>query len=73
MTPAQLRAARALIDWSQDKLSEVARVSVTTIRNFENEKIQPHRATLDVMQRALEDAGVVFTNGREPGVKLRLG
>jgi len=26
-----------------------------------------------MMQRALEDAGVVFTNGNEPGVKLRLG
>jgi transcriptional regulator with XRE-family HTH domain len=71
MTPAQCRAARALLDWSQDKLADVARVSATTIRNYENGKITPHRATLDVMQQALEKAGIVFTNGGEPGVKMR--
>jgi transcriptional regulator with XRE-family HTH domain len=71
MSPAQCRAARALLDWKQDKLAERARVGVTTIRNFENGKIAPHRATLDVMRQALEAAGVAFTNGDEPGVKLR--
>jgi transcriptional regulator with XRE-family HTH domain len=71
MTPAQCRAARALLDWKQDTLAEAARVGVTTIRNFENGKIEPHRATLDVMRQALEKAGVAFTNGDEPGVKLR--
>jgi transcriptional regulator with XRE-family HTH domain len=71
MTPAQCRAARALLDWKQDKLAELARVGVTTIRNFENGKITPHRATLDVMRQALEKAGVEFTNGDEPGVRLR--
>jgi transcriptional regulator with XRE-family HTH domain len=74
MTPAQCRAARALLDWSQDKLADVARVSATTIRNFENDKITPHRATLDVMQQALEKAGIEFIdNGIGQGVKLRRG
>jgi transcriptional regulator with XRE-family HTH domain len=63
MTPEQCRAARALLDWKQDRLAEAARVGVTTIRNFENGKITPHRATLAVMQQALEAAGVEFTNG----------
>jgi len=70
MTPAQCRAARALLDWKQEKLAEAARVGVTTIRNFENGKITPHRATLDVMRRALEAGGVEFTNGDRPGVRL---
>ena len=48
----------------------LARVSVVTIRNFENQKSTPQRATLDVIQRAFEAAGVEFTNGDRPGVRL---
>lgn len=73
MTPAQSRAARALLDWKQERLAEAASVGVTTIRNFENSKISPHRSTLAVIRRALEDAGVEFTNDDGPGVKLRTG
>jgi transcriptional regulator with XRE-family HTH domain len=73
MTPAQCRAARALLDWTQDKLCEAAQVSGPTVRNFENGKISPHRATLAMMQRALEDAGVEFIpeNGGGSGVRWR--
>jgi hypothetical protein len=48
-------------------------VSVVTVRNFENEKSVPQRATLDVMQRALEKAGVEFIaeNGGGSGVRLK--
>jgi hypothetical protein len=51
-------------------MASAARLSVVTVRNFENEKSTPQRATLDVMQRALEAAGVEFTNGDKPGVRL---
>jgi transcriptional regulator with XRE-family HTH domain len=71
MTPAQCRAARSLLDWTQEKLCEAAQVSGPTVRNFENGTITPRRASLAAIQRALEDAGVEFTNGDEPGVKLR--
>jgi transcriptional regulator with XRE-family HTH domain len=70
MTPSQCRAARALLNWTQQQIANVARVSVVTIRNFENEKSTPQRATLDVIQRAFESAGVEFTNGDRPGVRL---
>jgi transcriptional regulator with XRE-family HTH domain len=70
MTPSQCRAARGLLNWTQDKIASAARVSVVTVRNFENEKSTPQRATLDVIQRALEAAGVEFTNGHQPGVRL---
>jgi transcriptional regulator with XRE-family HTH domain len=69
MTPAQCRAGRGLIRWNQNDLAREAAVSVVTVRNFENEKVAPQRATIDVMQRALEAAGVEFTNGRQPGVR----
>jgi transcriptional regulator with XRE-family HTH domain len=71
MTPAQCRAARALLDWSQQQLAVAAKIGNATIRNFEGGKSTPQNATLDVLQRALESAGVEFTNGDEPGVKLK--
>jgi len=71
MTPPQCRAARGLLNWNQDDLARAARLSVVTVRNFENDKSVPQRATLDVIQRALEGAGVEFTNGGKPGVRMR--
>ncbi|WP_036286391.1 DNA-binding transcriptional regulator [Methylosinus sp. PW1] len=75
MNPAQCRAARALLDWSQQQLAEAARVGVVTVRQFEASASQPRNATLDVLQRALEAAGVIFVdeNGEGAGVRLRKG
>lgn len=71
MTPAQCRAARGLLNWTQDDLGAAARVSAVRVRNFENEKTAPQRASLDVMRRALEAAGVEFTESGPPGVRVR--
>jgi transcriptional regulator with XRE-family HTH domain len=73
MTPSHCRAARGLLNWNQDELATAARVSVVTLRNFENEKSTPQRATLDVIQRAIEAAGVdlIPENGGGAGVRLR--
>ncbi|WP_368860633.1 helix-turn-helix domain-containing protein [Mesorhizobium sp. GbtcB19] len=69
ITPAQCRAARALLDWSQQHLADASKIGNATIRNFEGGKSAPQHATLDVLRRALEAAGVEFINGT--GVKLR--
>lgn len=71
MTPAQCRAARGLLNWTQGQLAQAASVSAVTVRNFENEKSSPQRATLAVMRAALEAAGVDLTNGEKPGVRMR--
>lgn len=73
ITPAQCRAARGLINWSQQQLADAARVGVVTVRQFETGASQPRNATLDVLQRALEAAGVIFVaeNGEGPGVRLK--
>jgi transcriptional regulator with XRE-family HTH domain len=60
ITPAQCRAARALLDWSQQQLAEAARVGVVTVRQFEGSAATPRNATLDVIKRALEAVGVIF-------------
>jgi DNA-binding XRE family transcriptional regulator len=70
LTAMQCRAGRALLDWTQERLGAEAEVSPFTIRNFEGDRTQPNRATLDVLRRALERSGVEFTeDGR--GVRLR--
>src|SRR4029077_7025672 len=46
--------------WRQSDLAREAGVSTLTVRNFEAEKTLPTRATMDVIQRAFEKAGVEF-------------
>ena len=73
---AQIRAARALISWSQPKLAEAAGVPVSIIERFETGA--PDHITneaVDKMRAALEAAGVAFIpkNGGGIGVRLRKG
>lgn len=65
LPPAQSRAARALIGWSQTDLANASRVSISTIRDYETEKRQPIANNLAAIRAALEAAGVQFV---EPGI-----
>jgi transcriptional regulator with XRE-family HTH domain len=69
-TPAQCRAARGLIGWSQEQLASASKVAKATIANFETGDRAPYARTLADIRKAFESAGVEFTNGAEPGVKL---
>ena len=75
MTPAQCRAARALIGISQDELVAASGVAKGTVAAFELGQRQPYARTLDAIRSALEDAGVEFIeeNGGGAGVRLRKG
>jgi transcriptional regulator with XRE-family HTH domain len=75
VTSSQCRAARALLDWSQQQLAEAAQVGVVTVRQFEGGGAQPRAATVTVIRTALEAAGVEFIpeNGGGAGVRLRKG
>jgi hypothetical protein len=42
-----------------------------TIASAERGLRIPHQATSDALQRALQAAGVEFTNGDQPGVRMR--
>ena len=70
MTPAQCRAARGLLDWTQAEPAEAARLAVSTVVRFERSGRAAPVGAIQVMQLAFEAAGVEFTNGDEPGVKL---
>ena len=73
MTSAQVRAARALLNWSVRDLSEQSGVHRNTITNFETGRYGGSQAVLTAMQTALEKAGVIFVaeNGEGEGVRLR--
>ena len=58
MTPAQCRAARAMLGWSQDKLSEEAKVAKQTLADFERGARNPYARTLADIEKTLEAAGV---------------
>lgn len=75
ITPSQCRAARALLNWTQEGLASASKVAKATIANFEAERRAPYERTLSDLQAALEDAGVEFIaeNGGGPGVRLRAG
>jgi DNA-binding XRE family transcriptional regulator len=76
ITVEQLRAARALLGWSQTCLAEQAGLSLPTVKRVEAERgprvSEEGRLKL---KRALERAGVEFIfideHGGGPGVRLR--
>lgn len=75
MTPAQCRAARAMLGMTQPELAEAAGFGLSSIVDFERDRRIVSRQAVDRMQEALEAAGVVFIpeNGNGPGVALRKG
>ncbi len=73
INPAQCRAGRALLRWSQTELAKAANVSRATLAGFESEGRCLRTGTLVDIRKALEAAGVIVIdeNGEGPGVRLR--
>jgi ribosome-binding protein aMBF1 (putative translation factor) len=70
-TVEQIKAARALLAWSQEDLAAHSHVSLPTVRRFEaRSKLRVSTETRVKMEAALEAAGIEFTNGDAPGVRL---
>ena len=61
--------ARAALGWGVRELAAAAKVSTDTVARFERGDELKER-TIDALQRALEAAGIEFTNGDQPGVRL---
>ena len=71
----QVKAARALLAWSQEQLAAAADVSIPTIKRLEAQDgpLGGRNETGSRIRLALEAAGVEFIdeNGGGPGVRLR--
>jgi transcriptional regulator with XRE-family HTH domain len=71
----QVKAARALLGWSQEQLGEAAEVSVPTIKRLEavDGPLGGRNVTAAKIRKALENSGIEFIeeNGGGPGVRMR--
>ena len=71
----QVKAARALLGWSQEQLAAASSVSIPTVKRLEAQQglLGGRGETIGKILKALEKAGVEFIdeNGGGPGVRLR--
>lgn len=70
--PEQLRAARALIDWTRDDLAAASGVTIRTLARIETGQTEPRTTTMESLVRSLETAGVEFIAENGGGVGVRL-
>ncbi len=73
LTGTQVRMARAAVGWGVRELAEKAHINPNTVSRIENGG-DALASTLDRIQAALENAGVVFIGRNEdggPGVRLK--
>lgn len=71
----QVKAARALLGWSQEELARAADVSLPTIKRLEAQEgeLGGRSETGDKIRQSMQRAGVEFIdeNGGGAGVRLR--
>ena len=69
ISPQQIRAGRALLDWTQLQLSERSGVSRASIKNIEKGITAPRMDSIEAITKAFEDSGLEFLPGN--GVRER--
>jgi len=68
ITSRQIRAGRALLNWTQQQVADAAIVSLNAVRRLEKEEGDPRVSTILAVEKALRKAGVEFL--AEEGVRL---
>ena len=75
MTSTQVRAARAILGWSRQKLAEESGIPYGTLSDFESGRSRMISDSLGKLARALDKAGVELLydgqDGKGPGVRLK--
>jgi transcriptional regulator with XRE-family HTH domain len=73
ITPAQSKAARALLEITQSELARAANLGLSTVVDFEKQRRQVSALAIQAIRDALVAKGVEFINqnGGGPGVRLR--
>ncbi len=72
---SQIRAARALLGWSQSRLARAAGIGLATLQRIEQSEglVKGNFTTVLKIQKALEHAGISFSDdGGEIGVRLQI-
>jgi hypothetical protein len=74
ITPEQAKAARVLLGWVPRHVCRVLAITPSTLDRAENHTGKTGHAPPAVfakLRRLYADAGVEFTTGGQPGVKMR--
>lgn len=72
LRPEQCRAARGLLNWTQERLAAAAGVSRSTIKDFECHRHALHQSTEELLVRAFEKEGAHLLDGTDgTGVRLK--
>jgi transcriptional regulator with XRE-family HTH domain len=71
---SQIRAARALLGWSQTTLARSAGIGLATLQRIEQSKgvVKANFETVLKIQKTLENAGIRFTEDEAGEVGIRL-
>jgi transcriptional regulator with XRE-family HTH domain len=72
VTSAQVRMARAALNWTVRDLAKATGLHRNTITNFEIGRYAGDQSSVALMEAILKKAGIEFIdpNGRGPGVRL---
>ncbi len=70
-TSRQIRAARALLGWTQQALADRALVAINTVNAIEQDRPYPKDETVEAVTLALEKAGIVFLSDGVMGEGVR--
>jgi len=68
----QIRAARALLGWTQQQLADASIVSFGAVTRLERGEVDPRLSTIRAIQSALVKAGIEFLSAGEKGEGVRL-
>jgi len=73
ITSAQIRAARALLDWSREALSIKSGIGISALMRLEAANGIPggNIKTFESVQKAFEKAGIEFIGTPEDGAGVR--
>lgn len=71
VTSCQIRAARALLRWSQQDLVDNAIVSLNAVTRLERDEADPRMSTVSAVEKALKKAGVTFLSNDIMGEGVR--
>lgn len=73
MTPRQIKAARVLLEWTQEDLAKMANMSKNAIANIESGYVLPRQQSLNAIRDALEGAGIEFIDTHGVQMKKEMG
>jgi len=74
ISPSQIRAARALVGWSQNEVATAAGLSIPTVKRAESDGgVRVSEDAVIAITNALKKAGIEFIaeNGGGAGVRFR--